>query len=535
MKLKISFCIFSLIFCLSTFAQDWKVYPYTPNGSLISFSTDEGRHTAEPIEWWYTSGHITGATSGKDYSYMLTYFYYPASIFDGFRILNITDHSTGEFYQDVKPVNYTNLSTSNLDIAANVYTEGTDTWTNKLDGSNAIIPFEYVISAAASVGSLNLEYETLKRPLILGDDGYLDQGLNNYTYYYSQTKNAVTGTLTLNGTTESVTGTSWIDRQYGDFNPLTGEKYEWFCLQLSNGMDINLWNVFTNTRTVPDNDKYKILAAYVDESTQYTTSDFQIERLAFNWMQDDVMCYSKQWRLTSALHNIDLTITVEHDNTEVQLPFRFFEGSTTITGTIDGVAVTGLGFAELLHSYENPEVSFVSPNGGIYDTAMPISWQLNNPDDGRPIYYDLEYSIDNQVTFLPITQDITTNSYTWNNPPLSNGDEVWFKLTAHSVDGVLADEIITASSSTATLDISDANVFNVKLFPNPVEQQLTLQFPYQLSDAYGKIIDIQGRLVKAFKINSDTFAIDTKFLKSGLYYLKLDSNGKHSAIKFIKK
>src|SRR5690606_11081070 len=112
MKLKISFCIFSLIFCLSTFAQDWKVYPYTPNGSLISFSTDEGRHTAEPIEWWYTSGHITGATSGKDYSYMLTYFYYPASIFDGFRILNITDHSTGEFYQDVNPVNYTNLSTS---------------------------------------------------------------------------------------------------------------------------------------------------------------------------------------------------------------------------------------------------------------------------------------------------------------------------------------------------------------------------------------------------------------------------------------
>ena len=47
-------------------------------------------------------------------------------------------------------------------------------------------------------------------------------------------------------------------------------------------------------------------------------------------------------------------------------------------------------------------MSITSPTGGVYDTSMPITWELNNRDDGRPITYDLEYSVDNQNTFLPI-------------------------------------------------------------------------------------------------------------------------------------
>ncbi|MBS0011784.1 MAG: hypothetical protein KFF49_10270, partial [Bacteroidales bacterium] len=82
--------IIILLFCSHTlFAQSWKVYPYNPEGSLISFPDDEGRHPDEPVEWWYTTGHLTGGSTGKRYSYMLSYFYRPVSVFDGFRIFNI--------------------------------------------------------------------------------------------------------------------------------------------------------------------------------------------------------------------------------------------------------------------------------------------------------------------------------------------------------------------------------------------------------------------------------------------------------------
>jgi predicted secreted hydrolase len=529
----ISISIFVLLTTVS-YAQDWKTYPYTPSGSQVSFSLDEGRHASEAIEWWYTSGHITGETSGKSYSYMLTYFYYPASIFDGFRILNITDDATGAFYQDTQPLNYTTLSTTKLDIAASMFFGGTETWTNKLDTASAPIPFEYNLYAFAAFGSLNLEYETLKRPLILGDDGYLNQGATKYTYYYSQTKNAVLGTLTLNGITENVTGTAWIDRQYGSFNPLTGEKYEWFSMQLSNGTDINLYNIFTPERTVPNNENYRILASYVDESTQYTSNDFQIERLAFNWMPDDLRCYSKQWRLTSTTNTLDLVITTLHDNTEVQLPFRFFEGSTTISGTINGVAVTGIGFAELLHSYEHPDLNIVSPNGGVYDTSLPITWQLNNPDDGRPIYYDLEYSIDNQQNFIPIVQGLTVTSYLWDASAINENDEVWFKIVAYSIDGVLNNTIVSASSFTATLSTSELNELQIGFYPNPVGDLINLKLPNAMGETSGQIIDMNGKVIKNFGRGEILNTIDVKFLKTGIYFLSIENETGRSMLKFVK-
>jgi len=536
MKLKISLFVLVLATLLCN-AQDWKVYPYTPSGSLISFSEDEGQHITEPIEWWYTTGHITGDTSTKEYSYMLTYFYYPDSGFDGFRILNLTDHSDGTFYQNVLPVNYTTLSSTDLDIEADVFLGGIETWKNKLDGSNDLIPFEYEVFASGGGVTLDFELVTTKRPLILGDDGYLDQGSVNYTYYYSQTGNDVTGSLTVNGTTENITGTAWIDRQYGDFNPLTGEKYEWFSMQLSNGMDINLWNIFTPTREIPTTDKYRILSAYVNESTQYTSSTFEIERLAFFCTPDEVNCYSQQWRLTSNdQNNIDLTITSMHNTTEVTLPFRFFEGATTISGTINGNAVTGIGFTELLHYYEKPQMTLTSPVGGVYDASIPLAWSLDNPDDGRPLTYDLEYSIDNKNTFNLIAEDITETSFLWSNPPISESDDVWFRVTGKSIDGTLIGEVVSDVSSNPTLSITDFNPNGIKLFPNPGTENITLIFKNPVENLRLEVIDAKGRLLLEKESSLSLLEkIKISNFSSGHYFIRVYSDTVEDFLRFVKK
>jgi len=531
MKFKLYFFVTAILASHIGHTQDWKIFPYKPAGSVISFPADEGRHSAEPIEWWYTSGHLTATTSGKTYSFMLTYFYYPASIFDGFRILNITDDATGKFYQDTKPVNYTSLSTNHLDIHASVYHGGAETWSNKVDAANKLVPFEYSIKAASAATGLDLDCVSLKRPLILGDDGYLNQGMSNYTYYYSQTGNAVSGKLTLDGNTQDVTGISWIDRQYGNFNPMTGEKYEWFHLQLSNGMDVNLWNIFTATNTIPDNEKYRILTAYVNETSQYNTSDFQIERMAFNWMPDSVMCYSSKWRLTSAENKIDVTIITKNDNTEVQSPFRFYEGATTVSGTVNGKVVTGFGFAELLHSYANPHGTIKNPSG-VYDVSQPVSWQLTNPDYGRPVTYDLEYSIDDKATFVSIASGITDTSYQWINPTVSNGDKIWFKITARSADDKLHGSFISASPSVVAMAGTDNKI---KLFPNPVNDNLFLEPAFQMNNPVCRIIDGNGRVINVVKSNSVLNKIDVSYLYSGVYFLMIDFPGKQAVLKFIKK
>lgn len=529
--------IFFTISFLTCKAQVWKTYPYTPVGSLISFSADEGHHTAESIEWWYTMGHVTGATTGINYSYMLSYFYYPYLGFQGFRILNITNDDTGQKVFVTQPVNYSNLTTDRINIEASSFSlPKTEHWRNKKENDGTLIPFEYEILAASSTTEIDLEYITVKRPLILGDDGKFDQGATSFTYYYSQTKNDVTGSITFNGITESITGTGWIDRQYGSFNPLVNEKYEWFSMQLSNGMDINLWNIFTPDNKIPDNEKYKILSAYVDENTQYTSDDFNIERLEFDCTSDELRCYSQKWRLTSSTNNLDLTISVLHDDSEVQLPFRFYEGATSVEGTVNDVAVTGQGFAELLHSYENPDITLTNPIDGTFHSSENISWDINNPDDGNPLLYDIEYSIDNKQSFQIIEQGISDNFYHWENPNIATGENIWFRITTYSIDKTLSGIETSSSSSSFTLPVESFNKKSIEIYPNPTNYNLQVNLNEVIPILNYQIIDLNGRvLIEKKTNNSSDLTIDIRNFESGLYFLKLSNENKTLQSKIIVK
>lgn len=546
MKHKITlFFSLSLFVCLAK-AQTWKTYPYLPSTtpeSEISFPVDEGRHNGEGVEWWYVSGHVKTA-SNKSYSFMLAYFYYPVNIglsFDGFRILNVSDESDGTFYSETKAITkYTTLSTTGLDLAASLFLSGSEFWRNKLDGSNNPLPFQYELNASNTDVEINFELETLKRPLIVGEDGKFDQGAASYTYYYSQTDNSVSGSIKVNGVTEIVTGSAWIDRQYGNFNPFTEEDYEWFSLKLDNGMDFNLWNLFTADREIPDNSKYKILSAYIDENqnTQYTTTDFEIERLEFFTTPDKERTYSKKWRLTSESKKIDLVITSNFENSEVnitELNFRFFEGATTMVGTVDGVSVNGVGFAELLHSYENPALSITEPSGGVFDPQNPISWEVDNPDDGRDLLFDVEYSTDNKVTFKTIATGVEDTSFDWDANGLNNGDNIWFKIKAYSKDNFLQGETISESSSSAVLNTSLRDKTAVQIFPNPVKDKLIIKTENIATEASIEIIDLLGKTVYRQNLNESlSYEVNLKFLQKGLYLLRFNGDGIKQVSKFVK-
>ncbi len=421
------------------FCQDWKHYPYSPKGSLISFPADEGRHTDEPVEWWYTSGHVRGKTTGKHFSYMLSYFYYKVGSIEGFRILNITDDDKKVFHTETQLLTFDTIALDKLNICAKKFDGKKETWKNKYK-DNKIIPFEYKIKAMSSDVLLDLDYHTRKRPLIVGKNGYFNFGNDNYSYYYSQTGISVKGRITYNGVTEDIAGTSWIERQFGNLDPSDGTAYEWFSIQLSNNMDINLWNIFTSDNKIPNDKKFKILAVYVNDHKQFTTSDFKLKRLKYVWSSDKQKCYAQKWRLTSLKYGIDLIITTLFADSEVLSPFRFYEGSTKIAGTVNKKPVKGVGFAELLHAYKKPEISFL--NKKEWNTAIPLKWELKNPDDGNPLKYKLEYSVGDQKKFLPIVSQLKDTSYIWDTKLFTGGEVIRIRVTGSSIDGTLKDTTI---------------------------------------------------------------------------------------------
>jgi len=525
MKTIITFFAFLFVNTHFLFSQSWKTYPYHQQGSVLNFAQDEGKHAVEPIEWWYTTAQVTGNTTGHKYDVMLTYFDYPQFGFDGFRIFNIADENTGQFYKQTSACNYPVNSATHQEITASPIGGASEDFSTLKDSVGNLIPFQYHVKAATPTYNINLNYNSLKRPLMVGGTGYLNEGATSYTYYYSLTTLAVTGAITANGITENVSGTAWLDRQWGNFNPVSGEQYEWFSFQLSNGMDMNVWNVFTPQNLIPDLSTYKFCSEYINDSTDMTTSNFQIKRLAYAYTPDFLRCYPKKWKFTQG--NIDLTISTVVPNSEVTSPFRFYEGATTIAGTINGVAVTGIGYAELLHSYTNPVLSIQHPALPItVSDTLTVDWNVVNPDDGRDLVYDLALSIGNNFTFNTIASNISNSYYLWNTTGVPDGTDCWFRITGHSIDSTLFGSVITVNPVhiNKTLGIKnndDKNIISIS--PNPFKSQTTISLKKEVKNGKIKVINIIGEEMKTYQFSGNQIIIERGELDEGVYFIQVFS------------
>ncbi len=538
LRLAFSLVFFALTIAIS-FSQSWKQYPYEPEGSVFSFPSDEGPHPDEDIEWWSITGHVKGLETGTNYSFSLTYYIYPYHVYDGMRILNLSNDDTGEFYTDSQFLGYQDMEPGNLNIEAYLYfMEKWETWNNLEEDNGDLIPFEYEISAASAKGSLLLECKSLKAPVPIGDDGLFDVGAESYTNCYSQTMNSITGTLQFKDMQEAVEGTAWIDHQYGGFNMITSEQYEWFSIQLSNNMEINIWNVFTPENLLPDNSDFKHMTIVDDQGQSISTSDFNMERLAFQYTEDNTICYSEKWHLTSPVKELDLTIFTLSDNNEVLIPFRFYKGATYVDATVAGVHAYGNGFAELLKTYKKPALSMKIPEGN-WDVNTPISWYVLNPDDGRTLIYDLEYRADPSEDFQIVQSGISDTLFYWDNPPINTGDNIWFRVKGYTHDTTLSAYSPIAFYSPENEDptVSIEQRFQEKsfsLYPNPTSDILNIKFEKEMSSFNFQILDITGKVLKAANrpMSGNRARLFVGNLEAGSYILRISVDSRFTAATF---
>jgi predicted secreted hydrolase len=77
-------------------------------------------------------------------------------------------------------------------------------------------------------------------PIFHGKNGIISMGIDNASYYYSRTRMAISGSITINRKSEAVTGVAWFDHQWGNF-ALKRLAWDWFGLQLADGSDIMIY------------------------------------------------------------------------------------------------------------------------------------------------------------------------------------------------------------------------------------------------------------------------------------------------------
>jgi len=86
---------------------------------------------------------------------------------------------------------------------------------------------------------------------------------------------------------------------------------------------------------------------------------------------------------------------------------------------------------------------------------------------------------------------------------------------------------------TTTLSVSNFEMDNVMLYPNPVKNNFKIKGLQ--NDLYNlQIITAQGQIVKEIKNFTKDQSITTEYLASGFYFLRINSNNSYKTMKFLK-
>ena len=304
----------------------------------VNLPHDEGVHLSE-LEWFYFNGHLT-AENGQEFSYHFVTFQtvQPSGLTSRLAQLSWADHAdmlhlTGEKAAAPLPV----ASSGEFDLS-------TTDW--RMSGNGE----EYRLSFGLGEYTVELEAVSQGPAVLHHSSGLVDLGIAGKTYYYSRTRLATSGTVTVDGVSYAVTGLSWMDHQWGEFTTL-GIGWDWLSLNLDDGSDLTVSVVW-------EQEGQKHISTYgtyvpADSSPIHLPGEDISLESGGTWTSPDTgAVYPIDWKLRVDSLELDLTLTAFNEEAEFALssfiPVVYWEGSVVATGARRGTPVAGRGFVEMV-------------------------------------------------------------------------------------------------------------------------------------------------------------------------------------------
>jgi predicted secreted hydrolase len=296
--------------------------------TFVDLPTDQAAHPSATFEWWYTVGHLRA--HGHEYGYEVDL------TNQGLTELSITDVTADKYYSQqvaYKPGEFS-VSATKLDVRM-----PDATLTGTMDAMH--------LTATLPEGSLDLQLSA-RGPAMYGNGTGLFPFLAGYSYYYSLPDLQTSGTLTLNGETSTVTGKSWLDRQWGSWDWMQLDKSTWMSVQLDNGEFINLWDLFDKQgegswATVLHRDGSESVVSVIPlaaDATDFQTSPTTGQRYAGKWI---VEIPSLKTRLA-----VEATPTLQEIQAKLATTPGINEAASTVAGIYQGKPITGRAYVEQL-------------------------------------------------------------------------------------------------------------------------------------------------------------------------------------------
>jgi predicted secreted hydrolase len=165
----------------------------------------------------------------------------------------------------------------------------------------------------------------------------------NASYYYSIPRLATTGRVELFGEVFTVSGLSWLDREWSSSVLDTGQVgWDWFALQLDDGRDIMLYQMRRDDGTV-DSTSSGTIVTRDGASIPLRHGDYRIE-IQDQWTSSQSgKRYPSGWRIVIPAHDITLDVLPAQKRQELPFAVTYWEGAVRC----EGPGFSGRGYVEL--------------------------------------------------------------------------------------------------------------------------------------------------------------------------------------------
>ena len=326
-------------------------------GYRYQFPRDYFSHPSYQTEWWYYTGNLTSA-EGAAFGFELTFFrthsrasqdtehnplWFPSEIYIAhFAITSVHDR---RFYHHER-VNRSGPGLAGVDEGQAKIWNGN--WSTRFLSYE---PVRQRLEAVTSNAHLLLTLTSQKPVVIHGLDGVSPKGPKpgEASHYYSLTRIAASGALSLDGRNYKVSGLAWMDREF--FSAVPGDPvsgWDWMCIQLNNREELMLYHLhgddgsispFSSATFVTANGRSEFL-----DSRQFTLTPRK------KWHSSATGAdYPISWEIDVPSKDLHLLLTTPVAQQELvnRITRNYWEGLVRYSGTEKGRPITGDRYLEM--------------------------------------------------------------------------------------------------------------------------------------------------------------------------------------------
>lgn len=324
-----------------------------------SFPVDYGAHPDFQTEWWYYTGNLE-TENGERFGYQFTIFRRAINLTSDTQPtpttpslwrsdqlymahFAVTDVARNSFYHEERfSRDGANLAGAQVDPQYRIWLED---W--QILGTNAEATQRSITAQMGNGASIDFQLEMLKAPALQGDNGLSAKSgdIGNASYYYSLSRLATTGTITIADQVYQVDGFSWMDHEFSTSALGTDALgWDWFGLQFDDDREMMVGQI-----RLVDGGKDPYFGGLLinpDGTTQVLPAESITIESTATWESPHTgAVYPAGWNISVNLGDEVINFTATPQIADQELhggDIAYWEGTVRLTGD-----VTGYGYAEL--------------------------------------------------------------------------------------------------------------------------------------------------------------------------------------------